>query len=479
MWAELTIGFGIILQFLSLLIFSDKRGQKLQQAIFFAAMILALSASFAQMIGLLPIISPYPNFLLPKALAAFPLAAALLCFVVLAIWVLQSTQIHSGRRSETLLLFSFLSLLLGLLFSSEHVLASFLLLLAIAWTGLFLTGLSFSGRLEGEGLVKFWAQLGFGLGAGLSLFALVIFLSGGGSWSQISSASGLTGPGGVAHGLLIGAIYLPYFVVAGIFPFHLAAADRDEGAPWIIQVALSCIVQGAVLYAAWLVGVKVFHQEGDIATGMRVLQVATLAGAIWHLSLGLYQKNSKRAFSSIAGGAICLMISAAALPTQHSAAALSYAVAINLLWLTLLGFVWGRVQERVGGGDLAAVRGEAKRSRWDGIALLVAISVPLFLPYLPGFSLGAQQLGAILEQRSLLSLAIHFLLLVLQLVFSIRIVTELLFSESAALRSQKSPHPSLLERGGMTLLGLGLLLSGLVSGGIFELLQGAAMAFLK
>ncbi|RZA05099.1 MAG: hypothetical protein EOP11_13590, partial [Proteobacteria bacterium] len=297
--------------------------------------------------GLVPL---WTALLEDQPLFRLPRAALFLAALLLGRNVLATKQLPEGRKQEVLLLLTVLVFLSDLLILSRHALLTSVLLASISWLGIFLSGLAFRGRVEGEAVLKSWLQISLAVALGFGS-VLVLALVSGGLHYEVIAAQMKTLPLYSPEALLtIAALCLPFFLAGGIFPFHFITLDRDQGLPWSIQVMLDILVQGAVILAAWKMGVEVFGsaRPGQVAEGMRVLQLAGLAGGFWLAIFAFSQENSKRLFSAIVGAQWFAILAAGAMPTKLGVSAITYAFSSVFLWTALLGFVWARLQESVG-----------------------------------------------------------------------------------------------------------------------------------
>lgn len=382
-----------------------------------------------------------------QPLFRLPRAALLLASVLLSRIVVATKELPEGRKPEVLFLLSILALLCDLLILSRHGTLSCMLLVLGSWVGMFLGGLAYRGRREGEAVLKFWIQASISLAIGFGAIVLLSVVAGGAHFSVVGEymrAQPAYSPQGL---LIVISLLLPFLMAGGFFPFHFIAIDRDHGLPWAVQTALSVIFQGAIAVAVWKMGVVVFGRSGTtgISEGMRVLQLWSLIGGFWLALFGLSQDNSKRLYSALAGAQWSAVLAAGALPTLLSATAIVYALSSTFIWTAVLGFVWSRFQESAGSESISSVYGAAKTYRTSGLILLLALACPLFVPGFPGFPSLLYVLAAMIEQKSLLFLATEAVLLSLLCLICIRVGSDLLFRKGA---EGEAKHSEMLLRYG-------------------------------
>jgi|GEM_PF-5762232 len=438
----------------------------------------------------LPAVMPVSFAMLEdQALFRFPRAALLFAGVLLSRVVAATQEIPDGRKPEVLFLLSILAILCDLLILSRHGTLSMILLVLCTWVGLFLGGLAYRGRREGEAVLKFWTQASISLTIGFGAIVLLSLVAGGAHFSVIGEyvkAQPAFSPQAL---LVVAGLLLPFLMAAGFFPFHFITIDRDHGLPWSVQTILSVMFQGAVATAAWKMSVEVFGHAargtpaGSISDGLRVLQLCGLVGGFWLALFALTQENSKRLYSAIVGAQWSAILAAGALPTLLSATAIVYSLSATFLWSAILGFVWSRFQERAGSESITAVYGAAKAFRTSGLILLLALASPLCVPGFPGFPSLLYLLASMIEQKSLIFLASEAALLSLLCLSSIRIGTDLLFRQKAAETEGAKAEPflcySALDWGVVAGLTSLLLFSGFFWHSALEKIGNAASVFLQ
>lgn len=418
-----------------------------------------------------------------EALFRVPRAALLLAGVLLSRVVAATREIPEGRKPEVLFLLTVLSFLCDLLILSRHGTLSCILLVLCSWVGLFLGGLAYRGRREGEAVLKFWTQASLALTVGFGAVVLLSLVAGGAHYGVIGEYVKAQAPFSPESLLVVAGLFLPFLMAGGFFPFHFIAIDRDHGLPWAVQTGLSVIFQGAVAVAAWKMGVTVFGHAGreGVSEGLRVLQLCGLLGGFWLAIFALSQENSKRLYSALVGAQWSAILAAGALPTTLSASAVVYSMSATFLWSAVLGFVWSRFQERAGSESIVSVYGAAKSFRTSGLILLLGLASPLCVPGFPGFPSFLSLLASMIEQKSLAFLATEVILLSLLCFLAIRIGTDLLFRRSSDVSFGKNADD--LCYGAMdwgVILGLSgaLLASGFFWNKALAFLNGAASQFL-
>ncbi len=374
-----------------------------------------------------------------EALFRLPRAALLLAAVLVSRLVASTNEIPSARKPEVLFLLTILALFCDLLLLSRHGTLSCILLVLCTWVGLFLGGLAYRGRREGEAVLKFWTQASMALTIGFGAIVLLSLVAGGAHFGVIGDFVKSQPPYSPMSLLVIIGLFLPFLMAGGFFPFHFIAIDRDHGLPWAVQTGLSVIFQGAVAVAVWKMGVEVFGLAGreGISDGMRVLQLCGIFGGFWLAVFALSQENSKRLFSALIGAQWSAILVAGALPTVLSASAVAYSFSATFLWSAVLGFVWSRFQEKAGSESIGAVYGAAKAYRTSGLILLLGLASPLCVPGFPGFPGLLVLLASMIEQKSLAFLATEVILLSLLCFITIRVGTDLLFRRSSEPRVDK------------------------------------------
>jgi NADH:ubiquinone oxidoreductase subunit 2 (subunit N) len=426
--------------------------------------------------------SLFTNLIEDQPIFRLPRAAIFLAALLLGRNVLVTSELPAKRKQETLFLLTILSLFCDLLLLSRHALLSCALLASISWLGVFLAGLAYRGRKEGEAVLKSWLQVTLSIAVGFGSVLLLALVAGGLHYATISSELKNMAPYSPESLLTVLSLCLPFFLAGGIFPFHFVPVDRDQGLPWSIQLMLSIIVQGSISLAVWKMGVEIFGaaRPGSVAEGMRVLQLAGLAGGFWLAIFAFSQENSKRLFSAIVGAQWAAILAAGAMPTELGVAAVTYAYASVFLWTSLLGFVWSRLQESVGGDKLEDVHGAARAFRAAGLMLLIALTGPLCVPGFMGFPSMLHLLAAMIEQKSLGFLMAEGAVLAVLCLSALRVGTDLLFREPRPAPAGTAAVPSYgaLDFAAMALLGIVLLLLGTLWDHAFAALGEAAKLFL-
>lgn len=366
-----------------------------------------------------------------EALFRVPRAALLLSSLLLGRVAVSTRELPQSRKPEVLFLVTLLAFLCDLLILSRHSALSVILLVLCTWVGLFLGGLGYRGRREGEAVLKFWIQASLSLTLGFGAILLLSLVAGGGHFAVIGDYIKTQAAFSATSLVVVSALFLPFFMAGGFFPFHFISIDRDHGLPWSTQTVLSVTFQGAVAVAAWKMGVMVFGHgvRPGVSEGLRVLQLCGLIGGFWLAIFALSQDNSKRLYSALVGAQWSAVLAAGALPTLLSATAIVYALSATFVWSAVLGFVWARFQEWAGDERISAVYGAAKSFRTSGLLLVIALASPLLVPGFPGFPSALYLLAAMIEQKSLVFLATEAALLSLLCLTCIRVGADLLFRE--------------------------------------------------
>jgi len=482
--SEIIIGLTVLLQGMLLVIprgNSRSRCAELLSVFGLGAAALALVVAHDQ-----PSLALSFEMLDDQALFRIPRAALLLSSLLLSRIVAATRELPDGRKPEVLFLLTILALLCDLLILSQNVALSIILLVLGSWVGIFLGGLAYRGRSEGEAVLKYWIQASLSLTAGFGAIVLLAVVAGGAHFSVIGEYMRAQQAYSPQSLLVVAGLFLPFFMAGGFFPFHFIAVDRDHGLPWAVQTALSVTFQGAVAVAAWKMGVVVFghaSRDGGASEGLRVLQLCGLIGGFWLALFALSQDNSKRLYSALVGAQWSAVLAAGALPTLLSATAIVYALSATFVWSAILGFVWSRFQEWSGSENISSVYGAARAYRTSGLILLLALASPLCVPGFPGFPSVLYLLAAMIEQKSLVFLGAEAALLSLLCLTSIRIGTDLLFRRSVA-RPAHSPantvlNYSALDRGVILGVSAVLLTAGFFWHSILTQLGTAAEIFLK
>jgi NADH:ubiquinone oxidoreductase subunit 2 (subunit N) len=412
-----------------------------------------------------------------------PRAALLLAAVLVSRIVVATKEVPEGRKPEVLFLLTVLAWLCDLLILSKHGTLSCILLVMCSWVGLFLGGLAYRGRREGEAVLKFWTQASLALTVGFGAIVLLSLVAGGAHYGVIGEYVKAQPAFSPSSLLVVAGLFLPFLMAGGFFPFHFIAIDRDHGLPWAVQTGLSVIFQGAVAVAVWKMGVEVFGLAGrvGVSEGLRVLQLCGLLGGFWLAVFALSQENSKRLYSALIGAQWSAILAAGALPTTLSASAIVYALSATFIWSAVLGFVWSRFQEKAGSESISSVYGAAKAYRTSGLILLLGLATPLCVPGFPGFPGLLSLLASMIEQKSLSFLATEVVLLSLLCFIAIRIGTDLLFRKGGEGRGDRTGELCYGALDWSVIVGLSgvLLASGFFWHQALGFLDAAATQFLK
>jgi NADH:ubiquinone oxidoreductase subunit 2 (subunit N) len=424
---------------------------------------------------------PLLNLLEDQPLLRLPRAALFLAAFIVSRAIVSSRELPQKRKPEVLFLLSFVVLFCELLILSQNILLSCLLLISLSWIGNYLSGLAFRGRAEGEALLKGWIQASLVTSFGLGSVLLLIWISGGSSYSLL--AKGFVASQGSAFQSLVGilALFSPYFLAGGLFPFHFLSMDRDQGVPWSVQLVFVVIMQGAILLSLWKISVEVLYVPGASSSlGLDILQLASLAGGFWLALFALSQDNSKRLFSSIIGASWAMVLAAGAHPTELSASAVAYAFSSIVLWAALMGFTWSRLQEWAGGEKMNQVFGLAREFRASGLFLLIALSAAVGVPGFSGLPVSFHLLAAVIEQKSLIFLFAQTALMALVVLSFFRVGTDLLFrGDKQDFRKVDGVHYAALDYVGVIFLGASILFLGIFWTRVFAALSETAKVFLN
>lgn len=363
------------------------------------------------------------------ALFLGPRAAIFLAACLFGRMIARTKQIQETRKPEALFLLAACALVCDLLLLSKSLALTYILIIVAAWIGAFLCGMSFRGAGEGEGLLKHWVQVSFATVLGMGGLVVVSVLAGGVQYENIATYVSTLPEYSPSRLFMVFVLYLPFLLVAGLFPFHLVQIDRDEGSPWAVQSIISVLLSGTILLALWSLGIRVFvtADPARVPDGMRFLQLCGLLGGFWLSFFALSQNKSKRLLSAVVGAAWSMLLISGAKNSPTAAVAVVYGASAVLLWGSLLSFVWSRLQERVADDMISSVSGAGQRYRTHGLLLISALASPVLLPAFPGFTGAILQLAALIEQRTLLLLVLFSGLLVLFATASARILAHILF----------------------------------------------------
>ncbi len=425
-------------------------------------------------ISLLSLLEDLPLLRLPRAalfVAAFLVARA----------IVSSRELPRERKPEVLFLLTITTIFCELLLLSQNILLSVFLLISISWIGAFFSGLAYRGRSEGEAMLKGWVQGSLVMSLGLGSVLVLIWISGGASYAAI--AAGLSAATPMANYIGVLSLFLPYFLSAGLFPFHFLPMDRDQGVPWAVQLIFTVVIQGAILLALWSLSVNVLHAPGRLVPfGLDLLQVAAMVGGFWMAIFAISQKNSKRLFSSLIAASWALALAAGCNPTELSASTLVYAFSSIFLWASLLGFTWSRLQEWALTENIADVLGVARQFRTSGLFLLIALSAAVGVPGSSGLPVSFLLLASMIEQKSVLFLILEMGLMALVLLGLFRIASDLLFRGRRQIVAVSSGAPvgyAALDYVGVVGLTISILVLGVTWNRVFAALSETAKLFLN
>jgi NADH:ubiquinone oxidoreductase subunit 2 (subunit N) len=419
------------------------------------------------------------------SLYRFPRAILFLSTCVISRIVIGTKEIPNGRKPETLFLLASMTLLCDILLLSRNLALSYVLLFILSWLGAFLVGLAFRGANEGEALLKHWFQNSIGLILGAGALVIISSMAGGVDYSHIAIYLSNLAEYSPTRLFVIFILYLPFFLVAGLFPFHLAQIDRDDGAPWAIQSVLSILACGSVILALWGMAAKFFTTDASsmVPDGLRFLQLCGLVGGAWLAFFALGQKNSKRLFSSLMGGAWSVLLVSGSLHSPMAAAAIVYGVCSIFLWGSLLSFVWSRLQEGSGEELVSAIFGAGRVNRGYGLLLIFALASPMLFPAFPGFTGVIIQLASVIEQKNLLMLVLFSLLLIFSIILSSRLAADVLFRRVSEERRTSFQNDfvrhDVVDVFPISIVILVLLCFGIMGNSVFGSLYESAKVFLN
>ncbi|MGZ6468861.1 MAG: hypothetical protein ACXWQJ_16285, partial [Bdellovibrionota bacterium] len=120
-----------------------------------------------------------PLFRLPRAVI---FVAALL----LGRGIVATEELPARRKHEVLFLLSVLVMICDLLLLSRQMTLSVILLVCGSWLALFLGGLAFRGRQEGEAVLKYWMQASLAMATGFGAITALAVVAGGVRYDAIS-----------------------------------------------------------------------------------------------------------------------------------------------------------------------------------------------------------------------------------------------------------------------------------------------------
>lgn len=439
-----------------------------------AVSLLALIRGPQESIQILSLLEDLPLLRLPRAalfIAAFLISRA----------IVSSKELPQERKPEVLFLLTFAVIFSELLLLSQNILLSVLLLISISWIGSFFSGLAYRGRSEGEAMLKGWVQGSLVMSLGLGSVLVLLWISGGAGYDAV--AKGLAEASPLAGCLGVLSLFLPYFLSAGLFPFHFLPLDRDQGVPWSIQLIFTVLLQGSILLALWSLSVDVLHVPGKLNPfGLNLLQVASMVGGFWMAIFAVSQKNAKRLYSSLIAASWALALAAGCNPTELSASTLVYAFASIFLWSSLLGFTWSRLQEWAKTENIADVLGVARRFRTSGLFLLIALSAAVGVPGSSGLPVSFLLLASMIEQKSVLFLILEMGLMALVLLGLFRVASDLLFRggrQTQEVSAVPLARYAALDYVGVIGLTASILILGIAWNRVFAALSETAKLFLN
>lgn len=412
-----------------------------------------------------------------QAILRLPRAAIFLAALVTARSVAGSLQLPQLRKSQVQLLLTLTILLCDILLLSRHVLLSCFVLVSLSWVGIFLVGLAFRGRIEGEGVLKHWSQASLLVGISFGSILVLALYVGGLQFERVADHIQSLPANSPESLFLALALFSPFFLAGGIFPYHFSLLDRDQGATWAVQQLLAVVVQGAVFLSVWTMATIVWRGAG-VSSGMHLIQMAGLVGGAWLCFFSITQTSSRRIFSALVGAQWSLILLAGAQPTALGVKAVVFAFVATFLWTSLLGFVWSRLQESVGGDDISLVYGAARLCRTSGLFLVAALASPFLVPGFAGFPAVLHLFAAIVEQKSIFLLFSGAALIALLCLTCLRIAADLLFVEPAQQsEGKKIARYGVLDHASIFLVVASILVLGILWPKIFMLIGEAAKPF--
>lgn len=448
-------------------------------SLFLCAISMAIKSTHTEPVLFLNMITDHSLFRLPRA------AIFIACIMIGRI-VANTKELPEGRKPEVLFLLTAVAIFASLLLQSQHLILSYILLCLLSWTGIFLGGLAYRGRLEGEAILKYWMQssigvvIGFGALVGLSLVAGSVKYEA--IKAFVATTEAFSGP----RIFVIFALYLPFLYAAGLFPMHLMSADRDQGVPWSVQAILTVVFQGAITLGLWKLGMEVFGNKSgaDVSDGIRILQMSGFAGGFWLILFALGQKNSKRLLTALIGASWSMIIAAGASSGTLGLASIVYIFSATFLWSSLLCFIWSRVHESAHSDELSSIFGVGRTFRLSGLILMMALASPLCLPGFPGFPSALHLFAVVIEQKSLLLLVLAFLLVSLICYVVAQVIVDVLLRNRSEQIANTDNHHDLMHYSTADISTIMLVVTTMLLGGffwhrIFEVLFESAKAFLN
>ena len=181
--------------------------------------------------------------------SSFVLARCVL-FLVSAILILfmnQAEEVNEKYKGEFCFFIVCLAFFASILLLSRHFLVSYISLAALGLISLLLSALSLGKESEAEASVKWWYQLAFCFTLG---FGALVYLSVDTRELTFLAIRNYV----VAHhsgGLfaLMFLVLLPFWSIAGIFPFQFVGIDVNHGSSWSVHATQTLLVQSVSVLA--------------------------------------------------------------------------------------------------------------------------------------------------------------------------------------------------------------------------------------
>ncbi len=367
----------------------------------------------------------------------------------------------------------------SVLLLSEHALVSFICLSGLMLFSILLSAMS--GR-EGR---KISAQSYLQSSVCFCLsFAVLVILS-----TQLDSLTyteiknyihGLNGLYGVP---LIFMLFLPFFCVSALFPFHFIGINRGQNSTWLDQAIQSLLIQGAGVLALIKIVIFLFFMKTETQAstmGLSILMGFTVCGfcGLFYGAFGALAQKNIRCFSAH----IVLMQWSSLLVVMSSINAqvlstiviqfISISMGLVLYFWILGGLCLSQKKEKM--EELCGMG----RSYFCFLLLLVLISLA-GLPPMMGFFSTLQALGTIFAQSQPVVFSLFLLYLLVQVMIFARLVAVLFFEDPPASTPRADPViQGTLTRLALVLALLPLLLWGFWGGEFLLLLLKQARLFL-
>lgn len=379
-----------------------------------------------------------------------PARAALALFALVPLRnIFSSDAIPESRRTEASIFF-LLSVLCGsLLLLSQNYLITFLLLVTQGLLGIFLVGLPFRHRGEGEAQLKgFYLWLLILLLGAAAILAIAVCTRGL-DYAAIRKFA-LASEGGPIVYVTMFLALLPLWMAAGVFPFHFWSVDRDTGAAWPVQNALATVGAGSATLACGKFAHQVLFQPGATATHpmLALLVGISFLGAVWGLLAALTQTDVKRLLAHYTHGLWPALLVVLWLPSERSLATVIFGFCVLLPALHLLFWVLRSLSEPGADSSLRGLGGLGRVKVFHGAAFLCGAACLLGVPPFAGFPWLLSGLAALFEQERFLPVAVYGLIYLLSALVVLRLFTRLFFAdvERPILYDSRVQKFSLLDR---------------------------------